>query len=60
MSQRALIELEEQRRRAEEDKMEAYRALEKRSIEMMLEKEEKRKLEERITALTGQMLSSGV
>ena len=60
VSQRKLLELDEQRRRAEEDKMAAIRALEVRSIEMMREKEEKRRLEERITKLQGQMLMGGI
>lgn len=56
VDKRRLLELDEQRRRAEEDKMAAIRALEARSLEMMREKAEKRKLEERIHSLTSQML----
>eukprot|EP00499_Haloplacidia_sp_CaronLabIsolate_P015076 CAMPEP_0196775410 /NCGR_PEP_ID=MMETSP1104-20130614/4010_1 /TAXON_ID=33652 /ORGANISM="Cafeteria sp., Strain Caron Lab Isolate" /LENGTH=612 /DNA_ID=CAMNT_0042145575 /DNA_START=68 /DNA_END=1902 /DNA_ORIENTATION=- len=56
VDKRRLLELDEMRRRAEEDKMAAIRALETRSLEMMREKAEKRKLEERISMLTSQML----
>lgn len=55
VDKRRLLELDEQRRRAEEDKMAAIRALEERSLEFLREKEEKRKLEERILTLTSQM-----
>ena len=41
-----LLEVDEQRRRAEEDKMAAIRELESRSVEFMREKEEKRALEQ--------------
>ncbi|KDO35090.1 hypothetical protein SPRG_01155 [Saprolegnia parasitica CBS 223.65] len=58
VDKRRLLELDEQRRRAEEDKMAAIRALEQRSLEFMLEKEEKKKLEQRIIMLTSQMLTS--
>ncbi|OQR83544.1 kinesin-like protein [Achlya hypogyna] len=58
VDKRRLLELDEQRRRAEEDKMAAIRALEQRSLEFMLEKEEKKKLEQRIIMLTSQMLMS--
>jgi kinesin family protein 3/17 len=51
-----MLEIENQRRRAEADKMAAIRELEERSQEMMREKGEKRKLEERIANLTSQML----
>ena len=40
---RRLLELDEQRRRAEADKMAAIRALEARSLEFMHEKEEKKR-----------------
>lgn len=53
---RRLLELDEQRRRAEADKMEAIRALEARSKEFMMEKEEKKKLEQRIAILMNQMI----
>ncbi|OWZ24016.1 Kinesin [Phytophthora megakarya] len=58
VDKRRLLELDEQRRRAEEDKMAAIRALEERSREFMREKEEKKRLEQRISALTSQMLMS--
>jgi len=56
VDQRRLLELEEQRKRAEADKMAAIRALEARSLEFMREKEAKRHLEERIATLMGQMI----
>ncbi|KAJ0405800.1 hypothetical protein ATCC90586_008454 [Pythium insidiosum] len=56
VDKRRLLELDEQRRRAEEDKMAAIRALEERSREFMREKEEKKKLEQRISMLMSQML----
>jgi hypothetical protein len=59
VDQRRLLELDEQRRRAEEDKMAAIRALEARSKEFMKEKAEKKRLEERITKLQSQMLTGG-
>ncbi|KAL3674352.1 hypothetical protein V7S43_000308 [Phytophthora oleae] len=58
VDKRRLLELDEQRRRAEEDKMAAIRALEERSQEFMREKEEKKRLEQRISALTSQMMMS--
>lgn len=59
VDQRRLLELDEQRRRAEEDKMAAIRALEARSKEFMKEKAEKKRLEEKITSLQSQMLAGG-
>ena len=56
VDQRRLLELEEQRRRAEADKMAAIRALEARSLEFMREKQAKRHLEDRIATLMGQMI----
>jgi len=56
VDKRRLLEIDEQRRRAEADKMAAIRALETRSLEFMREKEEKRKLEEEIARLTNQMI----
>jgi hypothetical protein len=44
-------QVEEQKRRAEADKLAALTALEKRSREFMREKEEKRALEAKITAM---------
>lgn len=55
VDKRKLLELEEQRRRAEADRMSAIKALEARSIEFMREKEEKKKLEQRIAMLVSQM-----
>ena len=60
VDQRCLLELEERRRRAEEDKRAAIRALEVRSREFMREKEDKTRLEERILKLTSQMISTDV
>lgn len=59
VDKRRLLELDEQRRRAEADKMAAIRALEARSMEFMKEKEEKKKLEQRIAMLMGQMIRTG-
>ena len=56
VDKRRLLELDEQRRRAEADKMVAIKALEARSLEFMHEKEEKKRLEQRIAMLMGQML----
>jgi hypothetical protein len=56
VDKRRLLELDEQRRRAEADKMAAIRALEVRSMEFMQEKEEKKKLEQRIAMLMSQMI----
>eukprot|EP00939_MAST-03C_sp_MAST-3C-sp1_P003710 g3710.t1 len=60
VDKRRLLEMDQQRRQAEQDKMAAIRALEARSVEMMREKSEKRKLERRISTLQGQMLVGGV
>ena len=59
VDKRKLLELEEQRRRAEADRMSAIKALEARSIEFMREKEEKKKLEQRIAVLMSQMTGGG-
>jgi hypothetical protein len=56
VDKRRLLELDEQRRRAEADKMAAIRALEVRSMEFMQEKEEKKRLEQRISMLMSQMI----
>jgi hypothetical protein len=56
VDKRRLLELDEQRRRAEADKMAAIKALEQRSREFMQEKEEKKRLEQRIAMLMGQMI----
>lgn len=54
-----MMQLEEMRRRAEEDKEAAINALEVRSREYMLEREEKMKLEEKIRLMNSQMLHGG-
>jgi hypothetical protein len=59
VDQRVVLELEDQKRRAEADKIAALRALEARSFEFMKEKLEKRMLEEKILELEGQVLSGG-
>lgn len=56
VDKRRLLELDEQRKRAEADKMAAIKALEVRSQEFLMEKEEKRKLEQRIAMLMNQMI----
>eukprot|EP01033_Poteriospumella_lacustris_P001594 gene1595-1159_t len=56
VDKRRLLELEEQRRRAEADKIAAIKELEAKSLEFLREKEEKKKLEQRIASLTSQML----
>lgn len=57
VDQRKLLELEEQKRQAEEDKMAAVQALEKRSREFMREKLAKKKLEEKIASLSDKVLA---
>jgi hypothetical protein len=59
MDKELLYKLEEDKRRAEEDKAAAITALEARSREYMKEKEEKRKLEEKIRSMSSQMLLGG-
>ena len=54
-----ILRLEQQKRRAEEDKMAAITALESRSREYMIEKDEKKKLEEKIKMLNSQLLVGG-
>ena len=54
-----LCQVEEQKRRAEADKLAAITALEVRSREFMVEKEEKRRLEARITSMQSQLLIGG-
>ena len=54
-----MFHLEQERRRAEEDKQAAISALEARSKEFMSEKEEKKKLEEKISMLNSQLLMGG-
>ena len=52
-------QVEEQKRRAEADKLAAITALEARSREFMREKEEKRRLEARIATMQSQLLIGG-
>ena len=59
VDKRALLELEEGRRRAEADKLAAVEALEARSREVLAEKAEKRRLEARIAAMQSQLLVGG-
>ena len=54
-----LLQLEEEKRRAEQDKEAAITALEERNKEFYQEKEEKKRLEEKIRALNSQMLIGG-
>ena len=53
------MQVEEQKRRAEADKLAAITALEARSREFMREKEEKRRLEARIATMQSQLLIGG-
>ena len=55
----AVMRLEQQRRRAEEDKAVVVKELEVRSREMIVEKEEKKRLEEKIKVLNSQLLVGG-
>lgn len=54
-----LIQLEEEKRKAEQDKKAAMLALEARSKEFFNEREEKRKLEEQIMLMRGQLVYPG-
>lgn len=54
-----VYELEEERRKAEADKEAAIEALEMRSREYLSEKEEKKRLEERIRLMSSQMIVGG-
>jgi hypothetical protein len=54
-----MLVLEEEKRQAEEDKVAAINALEVRSREYMLEREEKKKLEEKIRVMNSQLLPGG-
>lgn len=56
VDRRKLLEVDELRRRAEADKIAAIRALELRSLEFIAAKEDKKRLEERISTLMGQMI----
>eukprot|EP00192_Tetraselmis_astigmatica_P009512 CAMPEP_0117662330 /NCGR_PEP_ID=MMETSP0804-20121206/7998_1 /TAXON_ID=1074897 /ORGANISM="Tetraselmis astigmatica, Strain CCMP880" /LENGTH=929 /DNA_ID=CAMNT_0005469227 /DNA_START=440 /DNA_END=3229 /DNA_ORIENTATION=- len=59
VDKRRLLELEEQKKRAEADKLAAITALEQRSREFMVEKEHKRHLEQRINSMQSQLLIGG-
>ena len=59
VDKRALLQLDEQRRKAEADKLRAITELEQRSQEFLKEKKEKMDLEERINAMQSQMLVGG-
>lgn len=54
-----VMELEDEKKRAEADKEAAIEALEMRSKEYLTEKDEKRKLEERIKMMNSQLLIGG-
>lgn len=60
VDKRALLQLDERRRKAEADKMRAITELERRSRDFLKEKKEKSELEERINAMQSQMLGNGV
>jgi len=53
------MQVEEQKRRAEADKLAAITALEQRSREFMREKEAKARLEARIASMQSQLLVGG-
>ena len=55
-----VIQLEEEKRKAEQDKKAAMAALELRSREFFNEREEKRKLEEQIMLMRGQLVYGGL
>lgn len=59
MNKEVLFKLEEEKKRAEEDKAAAIVALETRSKEYLKEKNEKRKLEDKIKSMSSQMLHGG-
>ena len=59
VDRRKLLQLEEERRKAEQDKLAAMVALEAQSREILREKEEKRKLEDRISDMQGQIVIGG-
>ena len=58
-SNEIVIQLEEQRKRAEEDKHAAIYALEQASRQYLQEREEKKKLEQKITMMNAQMITGG-
>ncbi|KAF8061925.1 Kif3c [Scenedesmus sp. PABB004] len=59
VDKRHLLEVEEQKRRAEADKLAALTALETASAEFMREKQEKKELEAKIAAMQSQLLIGG-
>lgn len=59
VDKRKLIEVEEQRRRAEEDKMQALMNMERLTKSLMSEKEAKKRLEEKIRQMNEQLLIGG-
>ncbi len=59
VDKRKLIEVEEQRRRAEQDKLAALNDLEQLSRDLLQEKSAKKKLEERIKEMSSQLLVGG-
>ncbi|GMH40298.1 hypothetical protein BSKO_08202 [Bryopsis sp. KO-2023] len=59
VDKRRLLEVEDQKRRAERDKLAAISALEERSREFMQEKKEKEKLEKKINGMQSQLLVGG-
>ena len=58
VDKRRLLEVDEQRRKAEADKLQALTELELRSREFLIEKQAKRDLEARIAAMQSQLLGS--
>lgn len=54
-----LSQVEEQKRRAEADKLAAITALEQRSRDFMAEKEANRRLEQKIASMQSQLLTGG-
>lgn len=59
MNKEELYKLEDEKRKAEEDKAAAIIALEARSKEVLQEKEEKKRLEDKIKAMSSQLLLGG-
>ena len=59
LDKRKITQLEDEKRRAEQDKYAAVIALEARSKEFIQEREEKKRLEEKIRAMYSQMLVGG-
>ena len=54
-----IVKLEDERKKAMEDRNAAITALEQRSLEFMHEKEQKRFLEQKISAMNSQMILGG-